>query len=99
MQFFKKKQKTKITLKEKNVLLYLLLNEIQNDTSPLTIRSRVQKIIELLHDLGIDKQRIDLNKQKPSDELVEEIFYNLNCPSKDMSRHDYKVYRKIYDKL
>ena len=32
MQFFKKKEKTKITLKEKNVLLYLLLNDIQNDT-------------------------------------------------------------------
>lgn len=99
MGFFKKKQKTKITLEEKNVLLYLLLNDIQNDTSALTIRSRVQKIIELLHDLGIDKERIDLNKQKPSDELVEEIFYNLNCPSKDMSRHDYKIYRRIFDKL
>ena len=99
MQFFKKKQKTKITLKEKNVLLYLLLNDIQNDTSPFTIRSRVQKIIELLHDLGIDKQRIDLNKQKPSDELVEEIFYNLNCPSKDMRRHDDKVYSRLFDKL
>ena len=99
MGFFKKKQKTKITLEEKNVLLYLLLNDIQNDTSTLTIRSRVQKIIELLHDLGIDKKRIDLNKQKPSDELTEEIFYNLNCPSKDMSRHDYKIYRKVFDKL
>lgn len=99
MQFFKKKEKTKITLKEKNVLLYLLLNDIQNDTSPLTMKSRIQKIIELLHDLGIDKERIDLNKEKPSDELVEEIFYNLNCPSKDMSKHDYKVYRKIFDKL
>ena len=99
MQFFKKKQKTKITLKEKNVLLYLLLNDIQNDASPFTIRSRVQKIIELLHDLGIDKERIDLNKQKPSDELVEEIVYNLNCPSKDMSKHDYKVYSRLFDKL
>ena len=99
MNFFKKKQKTKITLKEKNVLLYLLLNDIQNDTSPFTIRSRVQKIIELLHDLGINKERIDLNKQKPSDELVEEIFYNLNCPSKDMSKHDYKVYSRLFDKL
>lgn len=99
MQFFKKKEKTKITLKEKNVLLYLLLNDIQNDTSPLTMKSRIQKIIELLHDLGIDKERIDLNKEKPSDELVEEIFYNLNCPSKDMSKHNYEVYRKIFDKL
>ena len=99
MGFFKKKEKTKITLKEKNVLLYLLLNDIQNDTSPFTIRSRVQKIIELLHDLGIDKERIDLNKQKPSDELVEEIFYNLKCPSKDMSKHDYKVYSRLFDKL
>ena len=99
MQFFKKKEKTKITLKEKNVLLYLLLNDIQNDTSPFTIRSRVQKIIELLHDLGIDKERIDLNKQKPSDELVEEIFYNLNCPCKDMSKHDSKVYSRLFDKL
>lgn len=99
MQFFKKKEKTKITLKEKNVLLYLLLNDIQNDTSPLTMKSRIQKIIELLHDLGIDKERIDLNKEKPSDELVEEIFYNLNCPSKDMSKHDYKVYSRIYNKL
>lgn len=99
MQFFKKKEKTKITLKEKNVLLYLLLNDIQNDTSPLTMKSRIQKIIELLHDLGIDKERIDLNKEKPSDELVEEIFYNLNCPSKDMSKYNYKVYRKIFDKL
>ena len=99
MQFFKKKEKTKITLKEKNILLYLLLNDIQNDASPLTMRSRVQKIIELLHDLGIDKERIDLNKENPSDELVEEIFYNLNCPSKDMSKHDYKIYNRIFDKL
>ncbi|WP_291626202.1 hypothetical protein [Clostridium sp.] len=99
MGLFKKKERTQITLKEKNVLLYLLLNDVQNDTSPLTIRSRVQKIIELLHDLGIDKERIDLNKERPSDEFTEEIFYNLNCPSKDMSRHDYKVYRRIYDKL
>ena len=99
MSIFKKKEKTKITDKEKNVLLFLLLNDITNDNSSLTIKSRIQKIIELLQDLGVVKERLDLNKNKPSDELVEEIFYNLNVPSQDMSKHDYKVYKRIYDRL
>ena len=99
MSIFKKKEKTKITDKEKNVLLFLLLNDTTNDNSSLTIKSRIQKIIELLQDLGVIKERLDLNKNKPSDELVEEIFYNLNVPSQDMSKHDYKVYKRIYDRL
>lgn len=99
MSIFKKKEKTRITEKEKKILLFLLLNDIMNDPSILTIKSRIQKVIELLEDLGVTKERLDLNKNKPSDELVEEIFYNLNVPSQDMAKHDYKVYKKIYDRL
>lgn len=99
MSIFRKKERTKITDKEKNILLFLLLKDIVNDNSSLTLKSRIQKIIELLQDLGITKERLDLNKIKPSDELVEEIFYNLNVPSQDMSKYDYKIYKRIYDKL
>lgn len=99
MSIFKKKERTKITDKEKNILLFLLLKDITNDNSLLTIKSRVQKVIELLEDLGVTKERLDLNKVKPSDEFVEEIFYNLNVPSQDMSKHDYKIYKRIYDRL
>ena len=99
MGFFKKKEKTKITLKEKNVLLYLLLNDIQKNYDIITINSQMTKVKEILNDLGIHKEVINCNKEKLSDELVQSIYDYCNYPSKVLNKFMYKQWKKIFDKL
>ena len=95
---FKRKSKTKITKKEKNNLLFLLLEDIKQDNN-YNIQGRIDKIKELLKDLGVEKEKIDINKEVYSDEYIEEIFYILNVPSKVLNKFTYKKIKKIWDRL
>ena len=64
MGFFKKKEKTKITEKEKVYLLYTILEDIQKNYDIITINSQMTKVKEILNDLGIHKEVINCNKEK-----------------------------------
>lgn len=99
MQFFKKKQKTKITEKEKVYLLYTILEDIQKNYDIITINSQMTKVKEILNDLGIHKEVINCNKEKLSDELVQSIYDYCNYPSKVLNKFMYKQWKKIFDKL
>ena len=99
MQFFKKKEKTKITEKEKVFLLYTILEDIQKNYDIITINSQMTKVKEILNDLGIHKEVINCNKEKLSDELVQSIYDYCNYPSKVLNKFMYKQWKKIFDKL
>ena len=99
MQFFKKKEKTKITEKEKVYLLYIILEDIQKNYDIITINSQMTKVKEILNDLGIHKEVINCNKEKLSDELVQSIYDYCNYPSKVLNKFMYKQWKKIFDKL
>ena len=99
MQFFKKKEKTKITEKEKVYLLYTILEDIQKNYDIITINSQMTKVKEILNDLGIHKEVINCNKEKLSDELVQSIYDYCNYPSKVLNKFMYKQWKKIFDKL
>ena len=99
MQFFKKKQKTKMTEKEKVYLLYTILEDIQKNYDIITINSQMTKVKEILNDLGIHKEVINCNKEKLSDELVQSIYDYCNYPSKVLNKFMYKQWKKIFDKL
>ena len=98
MQFFKKKEKTKITEKEKVFLLYTILEDIQKNYDIITINSQMTKVKEILNDLGIHKEVINCNKEKLSDELVQSIYDYCNYPSKVLNKFMYKQWKKILDK-
>ena len=99
MGFFKKKEKTKITEKEKVYLLYIILEDIQKKYDIITINSQMTKVKEILNDLGIHKEVINCNKEKLSDELVQSIYDYCNYPSKVLNKFMYKQWKKIFDKL
>ena len=99
MGFFKKKEKTKITEKEKVYLLYTILEDIQKNYDIVTINSQMTKVKEILNDLGIHKEVINCNKEKLSDELVQSIYDYCNYPSKVLNKFMYKQWKKIFDKL
>ena len=99
MGFFKKKEKTKITEKEKVYLLYTILEDIQKNYDTITINSQMTKVKEILNDLGIHKEVINCNKEKLSDELVQSIYDYCNYPSKVLNKFMYKQWKKIFDKL
>ena len=99
MGFFKKKEKTKITEKEKVFLLYTILEDIQKNYDIITINSQMAKVKEILNDLGIHKEVINCNKEKLSDELVQSIYDYCNYPSKVLNKFMYKQWKKIFDKL
>ena len=99
MGFFKKKEKTKITEKEKVYLLYTILEDIQKNYDIITINSQMTKVKEILNDLGIHKEVINCNKEKLSDELVQSIYDYCNYPSKVLNKFMYKQWKKIFDKL
>ena len=99
MQFFKKKEKTKITEKEKVYLLYTILEDIQKNYDIITINSQMTKVKEILNDLGIHKEVINCNKEKLSDELVQLIYDYCNYPSKVLNKFMYKQWKRLFDKL
>lgn len=99
MGFLKKKEKTKITEKEKVYLLYTILEDIQKNYDIITINSQMAKVKEILNDLGIHKEVINCNKEKLSDELVQSIYDYCNYPSKVLNKFMYKQWKKIFDKL
>ena len=99
MRFFNKKEKTKITEKEKVYLLYTILEDIQKNYDIITINSQMTKVKEILNDLGIHKEVINCNKEKLSDELVQSIYDYCNYPSKVLNKFMYKQWKKIFDKL
>ena len=99
MGFFNKKEKSKITEKEKVYLLYTILEDIQKNYDIITINSQITKIKEILNDLGIHKEVINCNKEKLSDELVQSIYDYCNYPSKVLNKFMYKQWKKIFDKL
>ena len=99
MGFFKKKEKTKITEKEKVYLLYTILEDIQKNYDIITINSQMTKVKEILNDLGIHNEVINCNKEKLSDELVQSIYDYCNYPSKVLNKFMYKQWKKIFDKL
>ena len=99
MLLFKKKEKTKITEKEKVYLLYTILEDIQKNYDIVTINSQMTKVKEILNDLGIHKEVINCNKEKLSDELVQSIYDYCNYPSKVLNKFMYKQWKKIFDKL
>ena len=99
MNFFKKKEKTKITEKEKVYLLYTILEDIQKNYDIITINSQMTKVKEILNDLGIHKEVINCNKEKLSDELVQSIYDYCNYPSKVLNKFMYKQWKKIFDRL
>ena len=99
MRFFNKKEKTKITEKEKVYLLYTILEDIQKNYDIITINSQMTKVKEILNDLGIHKEVINCNKEKLSDELVQSIYDYCNYPSKVLNKFMYKQWKKVFDKL
>ena len=99
MGIFKKKEKTKITEKEKVYLLYTILEDIQKNYDIITINSQMTKVKEILNDLGIHNEVINCNKEKLSDELVQSIYDYCNYPSKVLNKFMYKQWKKIFDKL
>ena len=99
MRFFNKKEKTKITEKEKVYLLYTILEDIQKNYDIITINSQMTKVKEILNDLGIHKEVINCNKEKLSDELVQSIYDYCNYPSKVLNKFMYKQWKRIFDKL
>ena len=99
MKIFKKKEKTKITEKEKVFLLYSILEDIQKNYDIITINSQMTKIKEILNDLGIHKEVINCNKEILSDELVQSIYDYCNYPSKVLNKFMYKQWKKIFNNL
>jgi hypothetical protein len=100
MKLFKKKKGNKpkaITKNEKISLIYLILDDIKND-SDFNLEGRIDKVKELLKDIEVF-DTTNIEKCNLSNEYIEELFYILNQPSKLMKKDEYKKVKKVWDKL